>query len=178
MSRLTAAQTDVIGLTASQGLGGARTVRASDEDRRRVAELLQAQYVAGRLTSEELAERVERSLAAKTLGDLDRLVDDLPSVEAPPEERVRRRQRRATSCGLGEHAWMAGHGAGRGERSFKAHATSYLLVMALLVAIWLLTTPGGYFWPIWPALGWGIGLASHGLAIRGGGQRSTTTALR
>ena len=59
-----------------------------------------------------------------------------------------------------------------GEKSFQAHATSYLLVMALLVTIWLLTTPGGYFWPIWPALGWGIGLASHGLATRGlGGRR-------
>ena len=25
----------------------------------------------------------------------------------------------------------------------------------------------GYFWPIWPMLGWGIGLASHGLATLG-----------
>ncbi|MBA3437053.1 MAG: XRE family transcriptional regulator, partial [Thermoleophilaceae bacterium] len=29
--------------------------------------------------------------------------------------------------------------------------------MALLVAIWALTGEG-YFWPVWPALGWGIGL--------------------
>jgi hypothetical protein len=39
--------------------------------------------------------------------------------------------------------------------------------MALLVTIWLLTTPGGYFWPVWPMLGWGFGLASHGLAMHG-----------
>jgi len=26
----------------------------------------------------------------------------------------------------------------------------------------------GYFWPIWLMLGWGIGLAAHGLATRGG----------
>lgn len=38
--------------------------------------------------------------------------------------------------------------------------------MALLVTIWLLTTSSGYFWPVWPMLGWGIGLASHGLAAR------------
>ena len=44
--------------------------------------------------------------------------------------------------------------------------------MALLVTIWLLTTPGGYFWPVWPMLGWGIGLASHGLATRVGSARA------
>lgn len=50
------------------------------------------------------------------------------------------------------------------KQGFRAHATSYVLVMALLVMIWLMTSPGGYFWPMWPMLGWGIGLASHGLA--------------
>jgi hypothetical protein len=29
------------------------------------------------------------------------------------------------------------------------------------VAIWALTGMGA-FWPIWPALGWGIGIVSHG----------------
>jgi hypothetical protein len=29
--------------------------------------------------------------------------------------------------------------------------------MALLVAIWALTGMG-YFWPVWPALGWGFAL--------------------
>ncbi len=177
MSRLTDARTDVIGLTGPRQ-GDSRTMRAGDEDRRRVADLLQAHYVAGRLTSEDLAERVERSLDARTLGDLDALLDDLPSAEAPREEGQGRRQGRVDSCGLGDHAWMAGHGALRGERSFKAHATSYVLVIALLVTIWLLTTPGGYFWPIWPALGWGIGLASHGLTARAASDRSPTASLR
>jgi hypothetical protein len=31
---------------------------------------------------------------------------------------------------------------------------TYLAVSALLVAIWALTG-AGYFWPIWPILGWG-----------------------
>ena len=26
----------------------------------------------------------------------------------------------------------------------------------------------GYFWPVWPMIGWVFGLASHGLAARGG----------
>jgi hypothetical protein len=152
-------------------------MRAGDEDRRRVADLLQAHYVAGRLTSEELAERVERSLDARALGDLDALLDDLPSAEAPREE-GQGRQGRVDPCGLGDHAWLAGHGSLKGDRSFKAHATSYVLVIALLVTIWLLTMPGGYFWPIWPALGWGIGLASHGLTARAASDRSPTAALR
>ena len=53
-----------------------------------------------------------------------------------------------------------------GGRSFRSHVTSYVLVMGLLVAIWALTSPGGYFWPIWPMLGWGIGIAAHGLRER------------
>ena len=32
--------------------------------------------------------------------------------------------------------------------------------MALLLAIWALTG-AGYFWPVWPALGWGIGILMH-----------------
>ena len=38
---------------------------------------------------------------------------------------------------------------------------TYVAVMALLVAIWALTGMG-YFWPIWPMLGWGIGVLADG----------------
>lgn len=52
--------------------------------------------------------------------------------------------------------------------SFKTHALTYLLVNALLLGVWYFTGPYQdhyhYFWPIWPLLGWGIGLASHGFA--------------
>jgi len=37
----------------------------------------------------------------------------------------------------------------------RAHLRTYLTVAAVLVAVWLLTTPGGYFWPAWPLLFWG-----------------------
>jgi hypothetical protein len=30
-------------------------------------------------------------------------------------------------------------------------------VSVLLIIIWLLSTPGGYFWPMWPILGMGLG---------------------
>jgi hypothetical protein len=37
----------------------------------------------------------------------------------------------------------------------------YVLVNSLLVVIWAVTNEGTYFWPMWPLLGWGIGLAMH-----------------
>lgn len=49
------------------------------------------------------------------------------------------------------------------RRAFQWHLASYVVVNAALVLIWLLTG-GDYFWPIWPMLGWGVGLAFHAIA--------------
>ena len=49
-------------------------------------------------------------------------------------------------------------------QSFKIHATIYVSVNLLLIGIWA-ASGGGYFWPIWPILGWGIGLACHGAPL-------------
>lgn len=135
-----------------------RTMRAGDEERQRVTEQLQAHYVAGRLDAAELDQRVSQALAARTLADLDALLEDLPPAQtapAAPVDGAPRSEHGESSY----HTQFHAHG-----KSFRSHAASYLLVMAFLVAIWLLTTPGGYFWPVWPMLGWGIGLAAHGLA--------------
>ena len=48
----------------------------------------------------------------------------------------------------------------RKKRELGAHALAYLLVNASLVAIWVVTG-SGFFWPVFPLLGWGIGLAFH-----------------
>lgn len=46
--------------------------------------------------------------------------------------------------------------------AFKISAFSYVSVNCLLVAIWFFTAgPASYFWPVWPILGWGIGVASQ-----------------
>jgi hypothetical protein len=50
----------------------------------------------------------------------------------------------------------------RKKHEFHAHVAAYVLVNALLVAIYFLTDPGGFFWPVFPILGWGIGLFFHG----------------
>lgn len=56
-------------------------IRASDADRDRAAELLREHHAAGRLTVEEFNERLEAAFAAKTLGDIDALFTDLPSID-------------------------------------------------------------------------------------------------
>jgi Domain of unknown function (DUF1707) len=57
---------------------GNRSVRASDADRERVAETLRDHAVAGRLTTDELGDRSGRAFTARTLGELEALLSDLP----------------------------------------------------------------------------------------------------
>ncbi|WNZ08936.1 DUF1707 domain-containing protein [Streptomyces sp. 11x1] len=60
----------------------AAELRASDADRDRIADLLRDALAEGRLTADEHAERVEGVLAAKTVGELDVFVRDLPAGQA------------------------------------------------------------------------------------------------
>jgi hypothetical protein len=55
------------------------SLRASDADRDAVAERLRQAAVEGRLDPDELEQRLHRALRAKTYGDLDGLLDDLPA---------------------------------------------------------------------------------------------------
>lgn len=63
-------------------------LRASDADRERVAIFLRDQAAVGRLTSDELEERVGAAYRAVTVGDLERLIRDLPRAR-PPRPAVR-----------------------------------------------------------------------------------------
>jgi len=56
-------------------------LRASDADRDRVASLLREHHAAGRLDAAEFHERLDKALEAKTLGELDELMADLPSID-------------------------------------------------------------------------------------------------
>lgn len=49
-------------------------------------------------------------------------------------------------------------------RDFYMHLATFVIVNAFLIVLNLVTSPGD-FWAIWPLLGWGIGLASHGLSV-------------
>src|ERR1035438_8507100 len=74
-----------------------RDVRASHEDRDRIVELLRVFAGDGRLSIDELGERVEAALTARTFGELEGLVADLPTTPgavsgvpaAKPKEMVR-----------------------------------------------------------------------------------------
>ena len=110
-------------------------LRASDADRERVAERLRTAAGEGRLTPVELEERLEGAFSARTGAELEPLVADLPEAVAAPPRREPRR------------IWDS------------EHVRAYVSVSVMLVAIWALTG-AGYFWPIWPILGWGIGVVA------------------
>jgi hypothetical protein len=132
-------------------------IRVSDLDRERNLEVLREHAAQGRLTTDELSERTERVLRARTYGDLIDTLRDLPPME-PPGDRARRAARR--------------------RRAFYDHLRPYLLVNLLLIVIWA-ATGAGYFWPIWPIAGWGLGLLFHASdAFRPGswGGRTRTVA--
>ena len=79
------------------GAPARRDLRASHEDRDRIVEVLQTSAGDGRLSLEELDERVEAALTARTYGELEALVVDLPAAPgaaaavppARPKELVR-----------------------------------------------------------------------------------------
>jgi hypothetical protein len=68
--------------SAPSARGGNPALRASDADRDRVVDQLSAHFQAGRLTSDEFGQRSSQALQARTLGDLDALLTDLPAVPA------------------------------------------------------------------------------------------------
>ncbi|MEV7390059.1 MULTISPECIES: DUF1707 domain-containing protein [unclassified Streptomyces] len=57
-------------------------LRASDADRDRIADILREALAEGRLTADEHAERVEGVLNAKTVGELEVFIRDLPAAHA------------------------------------------------------------------------------------------------
>lgn len=59
-------------------------MRASDRDRDRTAEQLREHHAAGRLDAEEFADRLDKVYQARTIGDLDELTADLPSIDRYP----------------------------------------------------------------------------------------------
>jgi hypothetical protein len=46
------------------------------------------------------------------------------------------------------------------KQEFRSHAVAFVLVNSFLVGIWWVTGQG-FFWPLFPIAGWGIGLGMH-----------------
>ena len=117
---------------ARHSVGSEADIRASDADRDGVAEQLREHAASGRLSVDELDERLEVVFAARTLGELERPLADLPRAES------RRTLSPSTSAPFFGFAPLLG-------------------VAAILVAVWALSGAGS-FWPIWVLLGlWWFG---------------------
>jgi hypothetical protein len=103
-------------------------IRVSDADRDRVTARLREHFAEGRLTQDELDERISAALSAKTFGDLRPLMADLPEpVPAPPRPVPHPRW-------AGPPPWVAYR---RGPR---------LMPLLMLVALAALLVPAGGGW--------------------------------
>lgn len=100
-------------------------IRVSDADRDRVAARLRDHFAEGRLTQDELDERLSAALTAKTVGDLRGLMTDLPGPAqlTPPAGQPQR---------TGPRPWAV-----RRHRPL-------ILPLVLLVLLAGLLTPGGW----------------------------------
>jgi Domain of unknown function (DUF1707)/Cell wall-active antibiotics response 4TMS YvqF len=76
-------------------------LRASDAERERVAATLGAGAAEGRITLEELSERLELAYAARTRPELDAVVEDLPGRDAVARDSGRPRAARWTVAVIG-----------------------------------------------------------------------------
>jgi uncharacterized membrane protein YccC len=100
----------------------AEDLLASDADRARVSGELRTHYEAGRLTLEEFQERLDETHEARTEGQLERVLRQLPSKRPT----VSPRDNRWRSLGL-----------------------QYALVNVVAILIWIFSGANGGFWPKW-----------------------------
>jgi hypothetical protein len=126
-------------------------MRTSDADRERVAERLRKAAGEGRLEPDELEQRLETALSARTYGELDEVEADLPRAERPRTRHRRHRMRRR-----------------------------FVAISVLLVVIWA-ATGAGYFWPGWAIGGlalWAFAPGCGSRRARVGSRRDAVQALR
>jgi hypothetical protein len=123
-------------------------VRASDEDRERLISELNEHTVAGRLTTEELEDRLRAAYAARTTGELDALRRDLPLTD------------RQTAL---SHAARRSHLT----RRLVQETGGSLSAFVACTAIWLASGASGAFWPVWVLIVVVMSLARGGWALFG-----------
>jgi Domain of unknown function (DUF1707) len=111
-------------------------IRASDADRERAATEIREHFAAGRLSADELSERMQAVYEAGTAGELGDLRADLPALPAAPaEQRAAFVERRAEL-----------------QRRLLQETGGGLVLFAICTAIWLGAGATGTFWPVWVGL--------------------------
>jgi len=132
-------------------VAGPDDLRVSDEQRDRAAQEIREHYAAGRLTDDELSDRVQAVYSARTEGELKGLTADLPKLPATRAEQkaeIAQRRRDLQRRLLQE--------AGGGSGAF-----------LICTVIWLASGASGFFWPIFIALAVLIPLVRNGWRLYG-----------
>jgi hypothetical protein len=128
-------------------------LRASDQDRDRAASMLREHHAAGRLTAEEFNERLDRAFEAKTVGELDELLADLPKIDLfrlPDAELTRQSQQAQLHAAASQLAAAQA----RFSPAWRAAAASWFTASLICFVVWALSG-FGYPWPLWVAGPWG-----------------------
>ena len=113
-------------------------VRASDEDRERVASELREHFALGRLDAEELDRRLGLAYAAGTVEDLRALRADLPQLPASRPELHAAMLKRTLALDP--------------VRRLAPKVGVALLPFSACALVWLATGAQGGFWPMWVGL--------------------------
>ena len=152
-------------------------IRASDEDRDRVVSLLREHHAAGRLTVEEFNERLDKAYEAKTMGELDELMADLPAMDLYrlPDASLPRYGRPRPGAGSYLEAVQAGRLPRAHSRFSPAWASawgSWFTASLVCFVIWAISG-FGYPWPLWVAAPWGAVMLGTWISggHPGGGRR-------
>ena len=142
-------------------------LRAGDRDRDAVAEQLREAHAEGRLTLDELEDRLGKAYAARTFAELAPLTADLPPRPFSAGTVARRpsspQARPPTVRGAGASGrWV--------DAGLRASWYAWAAVVSINVLIWLFVSIGTgdwiYFWPAWVAGPWGVVLVVGTLSRR------------
>jgi hypothetical protein len=128
-------------------------IRASDADRDRTAALLREHHAAGRLTADEFQERLDKAYAAKTLGELDELLADLPAIDLYKLPDASLDRGRRGGSGAPPLPWLM---AGRLSTAWRAALGSWLSVSLIAFFAWLLSGHPDNLWFLWVAGPYGL----------------------
>jgi hypothetical protein len=129
---------------------GDAKIRASDADRDRAAAALREHLAAGRLTIEEFDERLDRAYAAKTLGELDELMTDLPTSDLGqlPGGSLDRRAAGPALAGRHPDGPIRAE-PGRFPPARRTALGSWVAISLILFMIWLASGAAGGPWFLW-----------------------------
>ena len=127
-------------------------IRASDADRDRTAALLREHHAAGRLTADEFQERLDKVYKAKTLGELDDLLADLPAIDLYKLPDASLDRGRRGGSGPPPLPWMMT----RLTPAWRAALGSWLSVSLIAFFVWLLSGHPANLWFLWVAGPYGL----------------------